>query len=898
MTRHANARAAAAAMSVLTVIGIASNQVARAETVFQVAALGGTAPAPFAPMPPDAAEVAVLGDVAVFNAAHESVGLEIWCTDGTARGTALLTDIRPGAESSDAKVLVRAGGYGFFIAQDGSHGYERCRTEGTSMGTRLVGDICPGACDGLPYLNLNIYDQRIMAAAGDTVVFAADDGVHGVELWRSDGLEAGTWLVADLRAGAEGSAPGALISVGESAYFGAGGDLDSGMWRTDGTGAGTAFVSHQGLFVAWTGTFSVLGSELYFISRTEAHGVELWASDGSPSGTRMVADLCPGECSGLWMENWLAPSLDVVDGRVFFTGYRPDTGVELWSSDGTATGTRLEKDCNPGQANGVSSVAVSGGRLFLIADDGRHGPELWAGGAGGSAPAMIADYYPGSTGAAGSRFVAAGGLLYFRSYGGLWRSDGTLRGTGLIFSDLANTAGYWSLMPLDDLAGRLFFVASTTDGRGPWISDGSPAGTVAVTVGSSPTWKQPGAYPRHLAPMAAGVAFIADHEQGSLWFSGYELGSATALSSGGLWSTPSLLSPLGQTLYFSLGEYGLWKTDLAVRSPERVYVGAQWGSGISAIRVIGERVFFADDLGQGRNLYVTDGTAAGTVLVRDLCPGGCNPDPGWLTPFGQRMAFTAIRFGAADGALWVTDGTAKGTVELAALGADFYTSSTDFGVVAGAQRFYATLTRSASGAELWRSDGTKAGTLLVKDICPGPCDGLTRPGAWWEPVHDRAVAAPGDRLYFLADDGEHGRELWVTDGTAETTRMVADLTAGSGGSTVTWLTAAKSGAFFVRDDGEHGRELWRTDGTAAGTELVEDVNPGVGSADPQGLVWADDVLLFAATDGLHGLEPWRQELVRSGRHVFFRAYGLATGFELWAIELDGNERVRRRVARK
>src|SRR5262245_24933185 len=81
-------------------------------------------------------------------------------------------------------------------------------------------------------------------------------------------------------------------------------------------------------------------------------------------------------------------------------------------------------------------------------------------------------------------------------------------------------------------------------------------------------------------------------------------------------------------------------------------------------------------------------------------------------------------------------------------------------------------------------------------------------------------------LFFSADGGPQGRELWKSDGTAAGTVLVKDIVPGGTGSNPYQLTAAGGTLFFTADDGVHGRELWKSDGTAAGTVLVKDINPG------------------------------------------------------------------------
>src|SRR5262249_26603994 len=144
----------------------------------------------------------------------------------------------------------------------------------------------------------------------------------------------------------------------------------------------------------------------------------------------------------------------------------------------------------------------------------------------------------------------------------------------------------------------------------------------------------------------------------------------------------------------------------------------------------------------------------------------------------------------------------------------------------------------AHGHELWRSDGTAAGTWMVKDINPG----ATRSN----PEH---LTAGNGVLYFDADDGGHGNELGRSDGTAAGTSRVKDITPGAAGFGYTppLLGVGSAGVLYFRaGDGVHGNELWRSDGTTAGTVMVKDINLGAGDSVPSRLTDLNGVLYFAA----------------------------------------------------
>ena len=153
-----------------------------------------------------------------------------------------------------------------------------------------------------------------------------------------------------------------------------------------------------------------------------------------------------------------------------------------------------------------------------------------------------------------------------------------------------------------------------------------------------------------------------------------------------------------------------------------------------------------------------------------------------------------------------------------------------------------------NGRELWITDNTEEGTTMIKDIHPGNNSSFpTGP-----------MKEMGGFVYFSANDGTHGWELWRTDGTEEGTNMVRDIREGensslSWGSTAHWhgeYTLVHNNHFyFSANDGESGQELWRTDGTESGTELIVDVNAGEGGSWPWWFTTMGDKIYFTSWDG-------------------------------------------------
>lgn len=154
------------------------------------------------------------------------------------------------------------------------------------------------------------------------------------------------------------------------------------------------------------------------------------------------------------------------------------------------------------------------------------------------------------------------------------------------------------------------------------------------------------------------------------------------------------------------------------------------------------------------------------------------------------------------------------------------------------------------GFELWKSDGTEEGTTLVKDIYPDP-------QPFFVPIPEELTAL-GGTLFFTADDGVNGRELWKSDGTAQGTTLVKDMWPGSGGSGPEELTNVGGTLFLSAADPVSLRELWKSDGTEVGTTLVKDIHL-VDSSYPTDLADVGGTLFFSAVDDVRGTELWKSD---------------------------------------
>jgi len=803
-------------------------------------------PGPLSSSPED---LAAHGGLVYFRAYDMTHGSELWVSDGTPGGTRMVRDISPGPFTSYPEHLTSTAGFLFFAADDGVHGTELWRTDGTEAGTVLVKDIHPGAADSY----LWSFDS---VAIGSTLYFTFWHETYGYELWKSDGSAAGTALVKDIYPGAGSSYPFSLTEAGGLLFFSA---MDAGhgheLWRTDGTAAGTALVKDilPGADGSSPAYLTEYGGALIFAAADGVHGNELWKSDGTPAGTVLVKDVYPGADY-----SW-PTTLTKAGGILYFTAYVGSIGRELWKSDGTAGGTVLVRDISPEPywSSSPYPMVDVGGTLVFVADDGVHGQELWKSDGTWAGTTLLRDIEPGIVTSSPGLLAATETAAYFlaeneASGRELWRSDGTVAGTAMVVDHESSSS--WPAA-ITDVDGTIFFAAESPD-SGRELQYRDAGGTVHLVD------IQPGtgsSMPTNLTRAGGRLFFLADdgiHGR-ELWTCD-TTGAAVLLADlapGSDDSGAAELTDAGGTLFFLQGDM-LWKSDGTPGGT--VAVAPAWYT--SELEAVGSTVYFSHyDAAHGEELWKSDGTAAGTVRVKDIAVGKGGSYPRYLTNVAGILYFAADD-GVVGDELWKSNGTAAGTVLVKDVRTGAAGSDPSDIIVVGRRVFFWAY-RPTDGYELWTSDGAAKGTVRVKDIWPGA-------ESSYSGVPPCAV---GSTLVFVAFDGVHGLELWRSDGTAAGTTLVADIVPGPDSSIPLWLTPVNGLVFFQAWESASGSELWVSDGTTDGTRVVADVNPGTASSSPSNL------------EDLEESTWWSRRFALSGGRLFFSAYDESSGHELWSL---------------
>jgi len=307
----------------------------------------------------------------------------------------------------------------------------------------MIKDINPGENDALSthLIYVNEYGTDYFLSLPDgKMIFPANDGLHGLEMWITDGTEAGTHLIKDINPGEDACYIYHRFAFNDRVYFRAGNAVNNlRMWVTDGTETGT----YQFMDISLMNDhYAIVNGKLYFAADSSGYSSEPWVTDGTPEGTHIIKDIWPG----LWTSSPdnFAPFGD----KVLFTADSAIYGKEPWITDGTAEGTHLLKDIQPGNIGSAALHPASSrsryyfefeGRAYFPAElNGETGDELWVTDGTESGTYEFKTLNAATTGYLNGdarHFIEYNSELWFcghtdvGSVDAIWKSDGTEEGT-------------------------------------------------------------------------------------------------------------------------------------------------------------------------------------------------------------------------------------------------------------------------------------------------------------------------------------------------------------------------------------------------------------------------------------------------------------------------------------
>ena len=629
--------------------------------------------------------------------------------------------------------------------------------------------------------------------------FAADDGIHGSEVWVYDKDDAETpKLLADIIPGSNDSFPGEFAVFQNKLYFTAKTvEFDRQIFVYDGSSPPLQIFDRQ--LVDPDGAsirlFPYKDQLLISMEYNPSLGHEIYLYDGL-NAPALLMDISPGIGAG----GFSSPV--VFNDDLYFSADDASAGTELWKYDGENPPS-LVADVRPGNSSSSpSELTVFKGNLYFRAHSTAEGSELWVFD-GTNSPSIVADIRSGSSSSFPRYLTVFNDTLWFQANNGtngleVYSYDGL--GSPNLFYDLNPGSGSSTPDDFIVLGSRLYFGAYTgSTGRELFFTDGTSNPTLAFELNPG----SDSSSPRKSVLYNNKIVLQMD--------TGEEKG--VEMVTVGLDHNPEILDLNATTKSGSAGYKGV---------------------------VFQDKFYFTGNTeNSGQELYVYDGMNPPS-LVADILPGELDSNPKGYTVFKDKLYFIA-NDGTHARELMSYDGVNPPSLvaDIAPGGSGVF-DSTD--PIVFNEKLYFAGVDSTTEVELWQYDGLNTPTM-VADLAPGSNGG--RPDNFF---------VFQDKLYFSADDHVHGRELWVYDGT-NTPTMVLDIYPGASGSVPESFTVFRESLYFSATDDTNGTELFVYDGVNP-PAVVMDFTPGLGYSIPSNLTVFDDKLFFhliGGPDGKNGL---------------------------------------------
>ncbi|WP_221392049.1 ELWxxDGT repeat protein [Dyadobacter sp. NIV53] len=793
-----------------------------------------------------------------------------------------------------------------------------CATQVRAQQLELVKDINPAVLDYVP-----LSDVFIPHATLNGMLFY----ISHDQVWRTDGTQAGTIQLTDLFS-YEDQYIEKLTAAGRYIYFKKYYKKQGWLFRTDGTVAGTIPL-HRLSWIAFLSNNDILeiNGTVYFAGNQDNQSIDLWKTDGSIAGTRLVKKLQLHErnISGpSWFKNF--------NGVLHFlitSGYGQDATAVLWRSDGTEAGTQSGPGVIPpfyvavagsymffaennslkktdGKtvttvAQGFTSIdtPVAVGRtVFFSAGTAVTGQELWKSDGTTSGTVLVKDIFPGGDEASSypGSLTSFNNTLYFSASSGeadieLWKSDGTTAGT-LAVTDINKSTGQNYLYPILVVNGQLAFIAGEGNKAKLWKSDGTSAGTsvVAGFPSSRPIVK------------VGNKVFFQGREQNRtrLYESDLTVAGTRPLPlTVPAGSFPGSFTRVKDAVYFTADDgvtgQELWKSDGTTAGTSRAtdITAANQFNSFNQQTTINNTLYFVTE---SRILWKTGGTTAGTVQVRAFTASSQAKIKD-LTPVGNTLYF-AVTTPRDQTELWKSDGTTAGTVQVMTLGTRQYFNPAAF----KGSLYFCVYTDLNDKLELWKSDGTAAGTVPIEDPAlpethEGPNSNLIVSGEYmyffaynklmktdgtaegtvvvkkfYDEVyidHSNLYLAAGLMYFSFVRENTDTVNFWRSDGTADGTFELATFDENQEYSShyIRHFTEAGGKLFFVPYDSQVGDQLWVSDGTVAGTRRVKQTDQFPDTYEIGYSATLDDIFYYTMHEESTGTELWRSDGTQEGTYL-------------------------------
>lgn len=416
-------------------------------------------------------------------------------------------------------------------------------------------------------------------------------------------------------------------------------------------------------------------------------GNELWITNGSETGTRLVKDINSAGDSNPY-------NFTQVGNNWFFVADDGTHGIELWITDGTDAGTRLVKDINPNAANAVPNHLIAfGNQLIFAANDGATGGELWISDGTEAGTQLVQDIMPGITGSGIKDTIAFNNRIYFTARDDsslgheLWYTDGTAAGT--------------------DIADRTTGLVPGLNKHEGSIPDQLTVYGNALIMSANSRTRTSATDPLDIEPYSLGV--------------GNTYSRIKDINPSVYGSFPLEYAVAGTALYILAADgngYNIWGTDNLAKPLTKLTSFPSGKPAPTQLKAVGSRLYFvATQDTEGPELWAIDDINSAPRLVKDIQPGVHGSFIRNMNELDGKLIFVARNDSSTEDAIWVSDGTDAGTTEVSKISATGSDPDLKQFVVLGNNMLFSA-DNAVKGSEVWSTDGTTSGTSLVKDIFP------------------------------------------------------------------------------------------------------------------------------------------------------------------------------------
>lgn len=641
--------------------------------------------------------IATLGDKLFVDRFYKSgLGGEPSLVDPSDGSTTIIKDVHPGSRYVNVYSAFSTGDKVFFLADDGSS-YGLWVTDGTESGTIKLADTGYSAAQNTKYFK---HGDKVIVSLNNNSIWASDGTVDGTEkiitgnvysyymegtttddyfyfslrgpnvyyqVYRSDGTLAGTEQIFQNPAYNQIST---VFSIGNDVFF-TGYSYDTyttKIYRFNGTNSAATEIAELPSSISTSGSN---GSVAYFLLNTSPYTI--WKTNGTNAGTTELGtlgynDYYTGAKKGFAGDNFV------------LSIYTPDTGVELWGTDGTVAGTGLLKDIEPGPFSSLSSTPFifeieAFDKILFSAKTTKYGSEPWISDGTSAGTTLMEDVNSNPQTLAMFQILTTGEKIYTQtSSSSTAPSFFEINENQLKNALVDGNTAYLAYSAVTEFNKDFYFYGSAVNSD-EYFYQGL---TRRDETGKIEAVK------KTINLYSYGLNVVNN----KLFFSGYSSGQ-------------------GYELWVS--EDG---TDEGTHQVKNIAPGGNSSmrtsnsTPISIVFFNGKYYFSANDNVNGYELWVTDLTEEGTQLFYNLDGSSSSSEPKNFFVANGKLYFTAYTNGANQ--VWVTDGTTENTEVLATANGDQFFQVGD--------EVYFLDNYSSWYYKLWKSDGTGSGTQEVRDL--------------------------------------------------------------------------------------------------------------------------------------------------------------------------------------